>query len=364
MSTVLHSSLTGAELHDPEAHAASHADGGSDEVTLTTDQITGLAEYIRDTIATALTEGSNVTITVNDGADTITIAASGGGGGSALDDLDDVDAAAPNDGDVLTFDDGSGDWVPAAPSGGGASALDDLTDVVITSPAVGALLRFNGTNWVDADPRTTFSQFDDFNKGTTVSGNLGEFHWTFANGATTQQASEADHVGIVRRESSTTGNTAAYLTTPTNAIGFLDPTDDFDITWLIRQIENDSDTLLRIGLGSAWTTVTAPTNGIYFEKLPADTQWFGVARATSQTRSTAVANTSTNWDTLRMRRIDANTVGWSVNGGTEQTLVAPGVTTFPTAVMPLGLIISNNNQAANKRVDIDYCHVIVNNLSR
>lgn len=39
------------------------------------------AERIRDVIGSALVAGSNVTITVNDGADTITIAASGGGGG-------------------------------------------------------------------------------------------------------------------------------------------------------------------------------------------------------------------------------------------------------------------------------------------
>ena len=40
-------------------------------------------ELIRDTMATALVAGANVTITPNDGADTITIAASGGGGGGA-----------------------------------------------------------------------------------------------------------------------------------------------------------------------------------------------------------------------------------------------------------------------------------------
>jgi hypothetical protein len=39
------------------------------------------AERIRDVIAAALGAGSNVTITPNDGSDTITIAASGGGGG-------------------------------------------------------------------------------------------------------------------------------------------------------------------------------------------------------------------------------------------------------------------------------------------
>ena len=41
-------------------------------------------ELIRDTIATALVAGSNVTITPNDGADTITIAATGGGGSTIV----------------------------------------------------------------------------------------------------------------------------------------------------------------------------------------------------------------------------------------------------------------------------------------
>lgn len=41
-------------------------------------------EFIRDTIAAALVEGTGIDITVNDAGDTITIAATGGGGGSAL----------------------------------------------------------------------------------------------------------------------------------------------------------------------------------------------------------------------------------------------------------------------------------------
>lgn len=45
---------------------------------------TAEAERIRDVIGAALVAGSNITITIDDGADTITIAASGGGGGDIL----------------------------------------------------------------------------------------------------------------------------------------------------------------------------------------------------------------------------------------------------------------------------------------
>lgn len=41
---------------------------------------------------------------------------SGGGTISELDDIGDVDASSPSDGDVLTFDTGSGDWIAAAPT--------------------------------------------------------------------------------------------------------------------------------------------------------------------------------------------------------------------------------------------------------
>lgn len=69
----------------------------------------------------------------------------------ALDDLTDVTAPTPSDGDVLTFDTGSGLWVPAAPTGG-SMALDDLTDVATAGAATDDVLTYNGSSWAPAAP--------------------------------------------------------------------------------------------------------------------------------------------------------------------------------------------------------------------
>ena len=72
------------------------------------------AELIRDTIAAALLEGTNVTITVDDAGDTITIAAAGGGGGldaeavrdtigTALVEGSGVDITVNDAGDTITI---------------------------------------------------------------------------------------------------------------------------------------------------------------------------------------------------------------------------------------------------------------------
>jgi hypothetical protein len=63
-----YASLDGSALL-PLSQLPAHPHGTSD--------ITGLAEFIRDTIGTALVAGANITVTVNDPGDTITIAVSG-----------------------------------------------------------------------------------------------------------------------------------------------------------------------------------------------------------------------------------------------------------------------------------------------
>lgn len=45
--------------------------------------VTGLSEYVDDRVAALLIAGANVTLAYNDGANTLTVAASGGGGGNS-----------------------------------------------------------------------------------------------------------------------------------------------------------------------------------------------------------------------------------------------------------------------------------------
>lgn len=64
-----------------------------------------------------------------------------------LDDLLDVVAPTPTDGQVLTWDSGTNKWINATPSAG---SLNDLTDVDTSGVATNDFLKYNGTQWVPA----------------------------------------------------------------------------------------------------------------------------------------------------------------------------------------------------------------------
>lgn len=96
------------------AEVNSHLNATADAHT--TAEITDLAEFIRDTIGTALVAGGNIDITVSDGADTITIDVESLTSGDVTDfteAVQDVIGALASGGSALTmtYTDGSNTWV-------------------------------------------------------------------------------------------------------------------------------------------------------------------------------------------------------------------------------------------------------------
>lgn len=79
-----------------------------------------------------------------------------------LDDVSDVNAATPSNGDVLTWDSTPGEWVASAPSSGIAE-LDDVPDVNAAAPSNGDVLTWDSTpgEWVAAAPSGGIAELDD-----------------------------------------------------------------------------------------------------------------------------------------------------------------------------------------------------------
>jgi hypothetical protein len=101
-------------------------------------------ELIRDTVGTALVAGSNVTITPNDGADTITIAASGGGGGGGTGGIGII--MTPNTGAYLSAT-GTSTTAPATGNARGypitltGSGTADRIGIEVTTAAASSTVR-------------------------------------------------------------------------------------------------------------------------------------------------------------------------------------------------------------------------------
>ena len=90
---------------------------------------------------------------------------------NALDDIGNVNAPSPSDGEFLKYVSASTAWVPAAiPT---INALDDIGDVSASTPSSGQFLKWNGTAWV-ADSIPTINALDDVGDVSAPSPTTGE----------------------------------------------------------------------------------------------------------------------------------------------------------------------------------------------
>ena len=180
------------------------------------------------------------------------------------------------------------------------------------------------------------------------------------SGSVTPQAAVAGRNGVLRISTDSVANDIEVFDQITTIMP-IHTSDTFDILFIAKRVQDDANATTRMGLFNAGgTTSDPPTSGIYFERLAGDTQWFCVSRsASTQTRSTAVASSDTNWHRFRLRRVDGSTIGCSIDGGTEQT----NTTNIPSVATKM-VMQEKTTAAAAKSLDIDYVDLLITGLTR
>ncbi len=198
---------------------------------------------------------------------------------------------------------------------------------------------------------------DHFMTGATTNGTIGDLGWSVSGGSLTLVNAEAGHPGIVRRGTGTTSGTITSIQLRSSSTS-MRMDDTFDLRWGIRVGTVDANT--RVRAGTMFQPTADPSSfGAYLEKLTTDTTWFTVTRASDvETRTNTGVTVGSDWITLRIRRIDGTTVGFSINNGTEIT----HTTNVPTGVTLPGAHIVNA-EAANKTIDIDWFRLDLTGLA-
>lgn len=101
----------------------------SDDIPEGTTNLYQNPENIQDEVNNLLVAGTNITLTYNDVANSLTIDSTGGSGATALEDLTNVSTTSPSTGQVLKW--AGTEWAPSADATGGGGSGIALTDLSV-----------------------------------------------------------------------------------------------------------------------------------------------------------------------------------------------------------------------------------------
>lgn len=203
--------------------------------------------------------------------------------------------------------------------------------------------------------RSSIELQDEFITGIASSGSVGNLGWN-TSGTIAAAISETNRLGIFQLTTTAVSGTVARINWFTATS--IDPALPTSIIWVVRLNTNDANTTVRIGASNN-PSANPPNEGIYFEKLDADTNWFCVTRAASaQTRTDSTIAVSTSFATFSYVR-NSSGVAFSINNAQ----VCSHTATIPTVFVEPSLYIINSAVAA-KTLDVDYFQMKITGISR
>lgn len=198
---------------------------------------------------------------------------------------------------------------------------------------------------------------DDFISGLNTNGTTGALGWIINGGTTTNLASISGRPGLLQKNTSGAFPTIAQLVS-SGTSSVIDGGSNHNVLFVARLNTNDANTTVRIGSANAFSA-NPPADGIFFEKLDADTNWFCVTRSGGvQTRTDSGTAITTNFTTFTYNR-NSSGAAFLINNAQ----VCSQSTNITTAQVAPGLHIVNSAAAA-KTIDIDYFRLIVTGLTR
>ncbi|HKW98484.1 MAG TPA: hypothetical protein VJN43_12180 [Bryobacteraceae bacterium] len=208
------------------------------------------------------------------------------------------------------------------------------------------------------DPTTRECIKESFVQG-GPSSSIGEHGLSLSvgSGGTVIAVSTAGRPGVIQLNSNTTSGGSAQINLQQRDVNngvFRADGDTADTKTIAKADTNDSNSVFRLGWGSNINS-GQPGSGVYFEKLGADTSWFGVCRlAGTQTRTTAVATVDTSYHHFNITTT-GGTISFNIDGGTVQTCA----TNVPTAQLFWFGLATNNSTTNNEQIEFDYFDAIV-----
>ncbi len=243
----------------------------------------------------------------------------------------------------------------------------------VTNPAItienGAMCRVvwnDGMHTLSRDLNS--SEIEEEFAGTgTADGTIGRLGWTkigstsFAYGAM-----EAQHPGVGAVTTSGTG-LCGLIASPVGAGTLQMSSANFDLDAIVKAGSgSDSTSMYRVGWGND-PTADPPDDGIWYEKLYADTTWFAVTSLAGVKTRQTVGSVTANWIHFRMMRRHSSTIGYIVgsflNNENVTALLFNSGGVFPT-VMLSPFIQARNSAGSARTFSVDYMRQTITGMTR